>query len=75
MGRAYGATATPHLYIIDAQGVLRYQGAIDDRATARAGEGFDGVNNYVRAALADIAAGRAVRTASTRAYGCNVKYA
>jgi hypothetical protein len=75
MGRAYGATATPHLYIIDAQGVLRYQGAIDDRATARASEGFDGVNNYVRAALADMTAGRAVRTASTRAYGCNVKYA
>ncbi len=75
MGRAYGATATPHLYVINGEGVLMYQGAIDDRATSRESQGFDGVNNYVRAALADMAAGRPVRTATTRAYGCNVKYA
>lgn len=75
MGRAYGATNTPHMYVINGEGVLVYQGAIDSRATANANQGFDGVTNYVNAALADLAAGRPVATAETRAYGCNVKYA
>jgi peroxiredoxin len=74
MGRAYGARTTPHMYIIDAQGVLRYQGAIDDRPSARPAS-LEGATNYVRAALADLAAGRAVQTAQTTPYGCSVKYA
>ena len=51
-----------------------YQGAIDDRPSARAAT-LQGATNYVRAALADIAAGRAVARAETQAYGCTVKYA
>lgn len=74
MGRAYGARTTPHMYIIDGQGVLRYQGAIDDRPSARPAS-LEGATNYVRAALADLAAGRAVQTAQTTPYGCSVKYA
>lgn len=74
MGRAYGATNTPHMFIISPEGVLLYQGAIDDRPSARASS-LEGANNYVRAALADIAAGRPVQTATTTAYGCAVKYA
>jgi peroxiredoxin len=74
MGRAYGATNTPHMYIINAEGQLVYQGAIDDRPSARA-DTLEGANNYVRAALADISAGRAVATPQTQAYGCSVKYA
>lgn len=74
MGRAYGAMTTPHMYIINPQGVLVYQGAIDDRPSARPSS-LEGATNYVRAALADIAAGRPVQTAQTTAYGCNVKYA
>jgi len=74
MGQAYGARTTPHMYIIDPQGVLRYQGAIDDRPSARPAS-LEGATNYVRAALADLAAGRAVQTASTVPYGCGVKYA
>lgn len=74
MGRAYGARTTPHMYVIDPQGVLRYQGAIDDRPSARPAS-LEGATNYVRAALADLAAGRAVQTASTVPYGCAVKYA
>ncbi len=74
IGRAYGALTTPHMYIISPEGVLLYQGAIDDRPSARPAS-LEGANNYVRAALADIAAGRAVQTAQTTPYGCNVKYA
>ncbi|MGH6949676.1 MAG: redoxin family protein [Vitreimonas sp.] len=74
MGRAYGATNTPQMFIISGEGVILYQGAIDDRPSARAST-LEGANNYVRAALADIAAGRPVQTATTTPYGCSVKYA
>jgi len=74
IGRAYGALTTPHMFIINPEGVILYQGAIDDRPSARPAS-LEGANNYVRAALADIGAGRAVRTAQTTPYGCNVKYA
>jgi hypothetical protein len=74
MGRAYGARNTPHMFIINGDGVLVYQGAIDDRPSANL-RTLEGANNYVRAALADIAAGRPVRTADTTPYGCSVKYA
>lgn len=74
VGRAYGALTTPHMYIINAEGVLVYQGAIDDRPSARPSS-LEGATNYVRAALADLEAGRAVATAQTTPYGCNVKYA
>ena len=73
MGRAYGARNTPQMFIIDPQGVLLYQGAIDDRPSARA-ETLEGATNYVRAALADIEAGRPVQVAETTPYGCSVKY-
>jgi hypothetical protein len=74
MGRAYGATNTPQMFIINGDGVILYQGAIDDRASARPST-LEGANNYVRAALADIEAGRPVQTATTAPYGCSVKYA
>lgn len=73
MGRAYNALVTPHMYIINPEGVLVYQGAIDDQPSARPAT-LQGANNYVTAALADVAAGRAVQTAETTAYGCTVKY-
>ena len=74
MGRAYGATNTPQMFIINDEGVILYQGAIDDRPSARPAS-LEGATNYVRAALADIEAGRPVRTATTTPYGCSVKYA
>jgi len=73
-GKVYGATNTPHMYLIDKNGLLVYAGAIDDRPTTRRAD-VQGAQNYVRAALEDVAAGRAVRTPATRAYGCTVKYA
>jgi peroxiredoxin len=74
VGKTYGATNTPHMYLIDKSGLLLYAGAIDDRPTTRRAD-VQGAHNYVRAALEDVAAGRAVQTPVTRAYGCTVKYA
>ena len=73
VGKMYGATNTPHMYVIDAGGKLVYAGAIDDRPTTRKGD-IAGANNYVRAALQAVAAGQPVKTPVTRAYGCTVKY-
>ena len=74
MGRAYGARNTPQMFIINGEGIIVYQGAIDDQPYARPAT-LEGATNYVRAALADIEAGRPVRTATTTPYGCSVKYA
>lgn len=73
MGRAYGARNTPHMFVISGDGRLAYQGAIDDRPSARP-DTLQGANNFVRAALADISAGRPVAIAETTPYGCSVKY-
>jgi peroxiredoxin len=74
VGKAYGATNTPHMYVIDKTGQLVYAGAIDDRPTSRRSD-VQGAHNYIRAALDDMASGRPVQTPVTRAYGCTVKYA
>ena len=49
-GKTYGATNTPHMYVIDKTGVLVYMGAIDDQPSTRKSS-VQGANNYVRAAL------------------------
>jgi len=72
-GKLYGATNTPHMYVVDKAGMLVYAGAIDDRPTSRRAD-VPGANNYVRAALDAVAAGQPVKTPVTRAYGCTVKY-
>jgi peroxiredoxin len=73
-GKAYGATNTPHMYVVTRDGVLVYAGAIDDKPTSRRGD-VQGAQNYVRAALASVAAGQPVKVPVTRAYGCTIKYA
>ena len=73
LGRLYGATATPHMFVIDKSGMLVYAGAIDDMPTTRV-ETVKIAHNYVRAALDDLQAGRPVATTVTQAYGCSVKY-
>jgi len=73
IGQAYGAQTTPHMYIITPDGKLAYKGAIDDKPTADQAD-IDSANNYVRQALGQIAAGKPVVPAVTRAYGCSVKY-
>lgn len=74
VGKLYGATNTPHMYVVDKAGTLAYAGAIDDRPTSRRAD-VQGANNYVRAALQSVAAGEPVKMPVTRAYGCTVKYA
>jgi peroxiredoxin len=73
VGHMYGATNTPHMYIVDKEGVLVYAGAIDDRPTTRRAD-VQGATNYVRVALDAVTAGQPVKTPVTRAYGCTVKY-
>ena len=74
VGRAYGAKATPHMVVIDKQGKLAYMGAIDDRPSTNKDD-VQGAKNYVRQALDELAAGKAVSEPETKAYGCSVKYA
>lgn len=73
IGRAYGAKSTPHMYVIDKAGRLVYNGAIDDKPTSNTAD-IKGARNYVKEALAAVAEGKPVAIASTRAYGCTVKY-
>lgn len=70
VGRAYGATATPHMYVIDADGDLVYRGAIDDKPSGE----IEGARNHVLAALSELKAGKPVSVPTSRPYGCNVKY-
>jgi peroxiredoxin len=74
VGRAYDARTTPHMYVIDAAGRLVYMGGIDDKPSADPAT-LKTATNYVKAALSDVKAGRAVSQAVTRPYGCSVKYA
>ena len=74
LARAYGAQTTPHMYIIDPKGTLAYAGAIDDKPSASASS-LDGAKSYVRQAVAELKAGKAVSEPATKAYGCVVKYA
>ena len=74
VGMAYGARTTPHMYVIDARGTLAYAGAIDSKPTANPAD-IPGATNYVKQALAELRAGKAVSQPVTRAHGCSVKYA
>ena len=73
MGRTFAAKTTPHMYIIDENQTLVYQGAIDDNRSASP-KTVAGAKNYVAAAMADLKAGRAVAESETPPYGCSVKY-
>lgn len=73
VGQAYGARATPHMFVVDPAGKVIYAGAIDDKATWRP-EDVKTAKNWVAAALDDAMAGRPVAQPSTAPYGCSVKY-
>jgi hypothetical protein len=73
VGKAYGARTTPHMYIVDPAGKLVYAGGIDNKPSSNAADIPSSVN-YVKAALAETLAGKPVSQASTRPYGCSVKY-
>ncbi|MFO1080188.1 MAG: thioredoxin family protein [Reyranellaceae bacterium] len=73
IARAYGATVTPHLYVIDTKGILVYRGGIDSIPSADVAD-IPKARQYVRLALDEVLAGKPVGEASTRPYGCSLKY-
>ena len=73
IGQLYGAKTTPHMYIVSPQGQLVYAGAIDSIASAQVDD-IKTATNYVRQGLSEALAGKAITLASSRAYGCSIKY-
>lgn len=73
VGRAYGARTTPHMFLIDPEGVVIYQGAIDSIKSAKV-EDIAKATNYVRTAYASAIAGELIEPSTTTPYGCGVKY-
>ena len=71
VGHLYGAMTTPHMFIIDSEGMIVYMGAIDDDPW---GSKDGPATNYVAAALDEVLAGKAVTVSETKPYGCSVKY-
>ncbi len=70
VGKSYGAKTTPHMYVIDEQGVVRYAGAIDDDPRGK----NDKKTNHVKTAVDAVLTGKPVPAGTTTPYGCSVKY-
>lgn len=73
VGRLFAARTTPHMYVIDTQGVLQYAGGIDDKPTSNV-EDIATAKNYVSPALDSVLNGKPVQLATSQPYGCSVKY-
>ena len=73
VGRSYDAKTTPHMFVVDAEGTLVYQGAIDSVRSTDADD-IPKATNYVRQAVDEVLAGHPVSLAQTQPYGCSVKY-
>ncbi len=74
VGKQYKAKTTPHLFIINKQGEIVYDGAIDNAPLGKKPEDKKRVN-YVDKALSELLSGKKVETPKTKPYGCSVKYA
>ena len=76
IGMKYGAKTTPHMYMIDSSGVLKYKGAIDDvgRGMKFFSASLKDAVNYVATQLDDVKNNKSLSISSTVAYGCSVKY-
>ena len=72
-GRAYGAKNTPSMVVINPEGNIIYEGAIDSKPTPNPAD-IPNSTNYVRAALDESLGGKPVTTAQTKPYGCAVEY-
>jgi peroxiredoxin len=73
IGHLYEAKTTPHLFIVDAAGTLAYMGGIDAIASADPDD-IPHATQYVKVALAELAAGKPVSQPVTKPYGCSIKY-
>jgi peroxiredoxin len=70
VAHAYGGTHTPHVFLLDGNGVLQYRGAIDDNH-----DDPDAVQqHYLRDALDAVLAGKAPATTASEAKGCTIKW-
>lgn len=74
VGKLYDAKTTPHVYVIDPEGVLRYHGAINDDASGKNASSDKPVNHYVVSAITQIKAGETVAPDYVKPWGCSVKY-
>jgi peroxiredoxin len=74
LAKLYGAQTSPHFFIINDKGTLVYKGGVDSIPSSKA-EDIPKATNYVREALNAIAAGKKVPNASTKPYGCSIKFA
>lgn len=73
VGHAYGAEKTPHVYLVDAAGVLVYAGALDNAPIGEV-DGGGTYTNHLANAIAEVRGGKTVTTPETKSYGCTVKY-
>src|SRR5205809_7874371 len=73
VGRAYGAKNTPNTVIINPEGKIAYEGAIDSKATPNPAD-IPSSTNYIKSALDQSLAGKSISTPQTKPYGCSVKY-
>lgn len=73
VGKAYDARTTPHMFVIDAAGILRYAGGIDSIATAKVDD-IAKADPLFKTAMESVVKGQPVAQAVTRPYGCGVKY-
>lgn len=73
MGKAYGAKTTPHMFIINPEGTLAYNGAIDNNDSSNAKD-IPTATNYIAEALNSVLKGEKIQVAQTKPYGCGVKY-
>ncbi len=72
-GQAFGAKNTPHMFVINPEGKVVYEGAIDSKASANPAD-IANATNYVKVALDESLAGKTVSNPNTKPYGCSVKY-
>jgi len=73
VGRAYGAKNTPNMVVINPEGKIAYEGAIDSKATPNPAD-IPNSTNYVKSALDESLTGKPVSNPTTKPYGCSVKY-
>ena len=73
IGHLYDAKTSPQMVVINPQGIVIYDGAIDDKPTTDLND-VPAATNYVSLALEEAMGGKQVQTPATRPYGCSVKY-
>lgn len=69
VAREYGARVTPHVFVVDGKGIVRYRGYVDDSTKAA-----DRQHTGLTDALNELIAGKEVKVSATKAFGCTIKF-